>query len=138
MAAELPSHGSTPCEQAASAQPALASPTTSTDDLQTLLPGESRTVTVELGRVSAELLNTPLTLKLLSPMLQEGQSIAFATESPWTADTGELTLAWEISCETDTAELVTPGVVVGTNVDGCGCVCDVDGQFRACGAVDCQ
>jgi hypothetical protein len=115
----------------------LASPVTGTDALQTLLPGESRTVTLDLGRVSVAVLNAPLTLRLSSPMLQAGQTIAFATESPWTADTGELALAWEIGCELEATESFTPGEVVGTTGDGCDCVCDVDGQFRACGAEGC-
>ena len=38
----------------------------------------------------------------------------------------------------DDTDMVPPGTVVGTTAEGCDCLCDVDGLFRACGAEDCQ
>ncbi|HCP46763.1 MAG TPA: hypothetical protein DIU15_12015 [Deltaproteobacteria bacterium] len=117
---------------------ALDGTRTAADDLQTLLPGESRSVTVELGQVSVDVLNAPLSLGLSSPMLLSDQKVALATESPWTQDNGALTLHWELGCETEADEFVSPGEVVSINSDGCICVCDVDGQIRACGQETCQ
>ena len=71
-------------------------------------------------------------------MLQSSQSIVFATESPWTDESGGMGLRWEIGCESDDTDMVLPGTVVGTTAEGCDCLCDVDGLFRACGAEDCQ
>jgi hypothetical protein len=111
---------------------------TGTEDLQTLLPGETRTFTVDFGRVSVDVIHQFLTLRLTSPMLQSGQSIAFASQSLWTADTGEITLSWEIGCKTGSANFAFAGEIVSTNPEGCDCVCDLDGHYRACGAEDCR
>ena len=67
--------------------PSLSDAVESDSDLSTLLPGERRNVTLALGRVGESVLNEPLTLRLDSPMLLEGQGIAFATTTPWS--TGE-------------------------------------------------
>ena len=66
-----------------------------------LLPGEQTTVQVDLGRVQLDLLQAPLVLGLDSPLLQEGQRIRFATETPWSTETDEVVLRFEVDEETD-------------------------------------
>ncbi len=107
-------------------------------DLSTLLPGETQTVTMDLGRVPATLLNAPLTFDLRSDLVQDGQAVRFATETPWTGSNGELVLQWEVGCDHGTGDWSAVGEVTGTDGDGCACVCDVDGRSRACGQDRCD
>jgi len=110
---------------------ALSSAVQDEEDLRTLLPGQSRSLTVDLGRVPVDLLSTPLQIGLVSPMLQSTQQLLLATESPWTEEGGRTGLQWDFGCtaEETTASL---GEVIGLTGEGCDCRCDVDGQFRAC------
>jgi hypothetical protein len=106
------------------------------EDLSTLLPGESRTVTVDLGRVPVGQLSDSIALSLSSTMLQDSQAVRFATESPVTT-TGDLELAWNFTCDPDGVS-VNVGTVVGTTDQGCDCLCDVDRQIRACDGTSCD
>lgn len=115
----------------------LGEPITSGDDLSTLVPGETRTITVDLGRVPVSLLTSEVGVRLASSMLGEGQEVRFATESPWPTDVGDLALAWAFSCVVGGVSY-EPGVVVGTHTDGCDCICDVDGQIRTCDGRACE
>lgn len=112
---------------------ALDAPIVSTEDLKTLLPDDSRTVVFDLGRVSVDVLNQPVRVSLTSDMLLEGQSIAFATETPWDAKDGQTQVAWDMGCQTESGETLLVGQVSGTDSEGCDLFCDVDGQIRACG-----
>jgi hypothetical protein len=96
-----------------------------------------RAVTLDLGRVSAELLNAPISLKLTSPRLQDGQVVAFATTTTWTEEPGELAVVWAVTCEDEDGVSYVPGEVMGEDASGCDCVCDVDRQGRACGEEHC-
>jgi hypothetical protein len=110
---------------------ALTSAVQDDEDLRTLLPGQSRTLTVELGRVPVDLLSTPLKIGLVSPMLQSSQQLLLATESPWTEEGGQTALQWEFGCTAEEAS-ASLGEVIGVTEEGCDCRCDVDGQYRAC------
>jgi hypothetical protein len=116
---------------------ALPEAVVSTEDLNTLLPGTRRTVTVDLGRISVDVLNGPISLDLVSTILQEGQQIALATRTPWSADTGPTRLQWEIRCVTDGLDLEL-GEIASTTEAGCDCTCDVDGLLRTCGGEPCS
>ena len=108
----------------------------STDDLRTLLPGDQRTVSFDLGRVPVSALQAPLRVGLHSDILQPAQTIALATRTPWTEEGGPLMLEWGVVCDTD-AGTIPLGAVAGTTDAGCDCVCDVDGTLRSCGGAPC-
>ena len=103
---------------------ALDGSVVSNEDLKTLMPGDSRAVVFELGRVSVDVLNQPIEVSLTSDMLLEGQSIAFATETPWDAVDGRTQVTWELGCQTESGEPLLVGEVSGTDADGCELVCD--------------
>ena len=114
----------------------LEAPVSAGEDLSTLLPGDSRTVTVALGRVPVGRLSESLELSLSSPMLGEGQAVRFATASP-EVSAGDVALSWTFSCEQGDSA-VELGTVVGVTAQGCDCVCDVDGQLRGCDGEPCE
>jgi len=107
-----------------------------TSDLSTLLPGEQRVVSLDLGRVAVAVLESPLVLGLTSDMLQASQHVAFATDTPWSEPGGPTMLSWDLQCET-TAGLIELGAVERVLESGCECVCDVDGTLRTCGGAPC-
>ena len=108
------------------------------DPLQTLLPGETRSLVFELGRVPVALLNQPIELTLDSDMLLDGQDIAFATVTPWDTETNTTYLGWDLTCEAENGDSIAIGEIYGTDANGCDCRCDVDGKFRACGQAACD
>jgi len=116
---------------------ALDGLTVSEDDLSELLPGDVHAVRVDLGRVSVDVVNGPITLGLESGILQESQSIAFATMTPWSDPAGPTRLRWDLVCETDEG-LIKLGETSGQTSDGCACVCDVDGRLWSCQGVPCE
>ena len=115
----------------------LAQPASSGEDLQTLLPGESRTLSFDLGRVSTELLHQPMRLSFASEMLLPGQEIALVTSTPWDSTDTSTALQWELVCEDDSGGFLAVGAVSGSTAEGCDCRCDVDGVVRACGGEVC-
>jgi hypothetical protein len=117
---------------------ALGSTATSEDDLRSLLPGDSQTVVFDLGRVSVDVLSQPIEVSFSSEMLLDGQQISLATATPWDPSETQTALQWELSCQTEGGETLSVGESSGTNSDGCACVCDVDGQLRACGQDSCE
>jgi hypothetical protein len=108
-----------------------------TDDIRLLLPGQSREVDIELGRVSIELLKEPLHISLDSPMRLDGQQILLATGTPWSEEDGRTALQWEFGCKVGT-EHYPVGEVLGQTAEGCDCRCELDGQFRVCGDQLCE
>jgi hypothetical protein len=114
----------------------LSEPLTSNEISNSLLPGETQTITVDLGRVPVDVMNGPISLALDSPILQDGQEIALATLTPWTESSGPIVLVWEILCDVD-GEVYRPGDVAGQSAQGCACTCDVDGELRGCGGETC-
>jgi hypothetical protein len=115
----------------------LASPAFSAEDLQTLLPGESRTLTFDLGRVSTALLNQPMRLSFVSRMLLDGQQIALATSTPWDPTPTSTAVQWALGCDDGSGGALAVGQVSGRTPGGCDCRCDVDGVVRACGEALC-
>ena len=116
----------------------LDAPVGSEGDLSALLPGESQEVVFELGRVPVDVLNTSTTVSFRSDMLLEGQRIEFATVTPWDGEADGTTLDWGLGCEGDGGELFPVGAAAGVTSEGCTCVCDVDGEIRACGGELCE
>jgi hypothetical protein len=117
--------------------PALEMPTTSGVDLQDLMPGEHRIVTLELGQVPVSMLNEPIELILESPILSEGQMLLMSTNTPWSTSTGPTVLKWEMSC-VDGDKTYALGDIAGTTAEGCECSCDVDGILRSCSGEPCD
>jgi hypothetical protein len=115
----------------------LAAPVSGPSDLQALLPGESTTVALDLGRVSTDVLHQPLRLSLASEMLLPGQEIALATATPWDPTATGTALQWALGCDTDDGASLAVGERAGTTAQGCDCRCDVDGQVRSCDGAAC-
>ena len=115
---------------------ALEASATSEVDLQELMPGDHRLVTIDLGQVPVSILDEPILLTFESPILQEGQRLLMATDTPWSTPTGPTVLQWEMSCD-DGGTTYTLGDIAGPTPEGCDCVCDVDGLLRACGGEPC-
>lgn len=111
------------------ASPHLENDVRNNEDLRSLLPGQSRTVDIHLGRVSIELLKEPIYLRLDSTMLQTGQQILLATGTPWSEEQGATGLQWDFTCEANEVIYVL-GDKLEQTADACDCLCDVDGQFR--------
>jgi len=107
-----------------------------TEDLKTLLPGQSKTLTFSLGRVAVSVVNSPITLRLSSPMLLPDQRVLLATSTPGTAADGETALAWSLGCDVD-GQTVSLGDVAGSVAPDCDCFCDVDGLLRTCDGTLC-
>ncbi len=116
---------------------ALASPIVSTEDLQGLLPGEELTFQVGLGQLPVTALQSPISLQLSSPMLQENQEVLLATSTPWSPTSGPTALSWETGCRLGDVDYQV-GDVQGASSEGCDCTCDVDGVFRTCDGASCE
>ncbi len=114
---------------------ALAEPAVSDADLSTLLPGESRSVEVPLGRIAVDSLDEPFGLKLTSPMLSEAQQVLLSTLTPWTEADGPTAVQWTIQCEAGGHTYDLGQVVEGSGGD---CRCDVDGVVRTFGGDTCS
>jgi hypothetical protein len=108
---------------------ALETPVVTDTDLHTLLPGDSQSITIDLGRVSADIINNPVHLELTSPMLLPSQRITLATTTTDSPDVGATTLLWSFVCEAEGVDHPL-GTTLGTDAHDCPCVCDVDGVFR--------
>jgi len=108
----------------------------STDDLSSLLPGDRRTLRLDLGRVPVAVLDGPLLLSLSSEILQSTQQISLATTTSWSEESGGTALQWIVQCETE-AGVLRLGEVALQLATGCDCVCDVDGTLRTCGGAPC-
>jgi hypothetical protein len=108
---------------------ALDTPVTTETDLHTLLPGDTQTITIDLGRVSIDVINTPVQVELTSPMLLSTQQISLATTTAESAATGPTSLYWDEECEADGVTRPV-GTFLDTDAHDCPCVCDVDGEFR--------
>jgi len=104
----------------------LASPVETYTELHTLLPGETQTITVALGRVSTDVINNPLDIELSSPMLLSSQQITLATTTDASPAAGPTTLQWAITCDGEPL-----GSRTRTDSEGCSCICDVDGLPRS-------
>jgi hypothetical protein len=72
----------------------LGQTATSSASLETLLPGETEDVLIAFEGLPETALREPFALEFHSPILQESQSIAWATETPWTSEEGPLLLQW--------------------------------------------
>jgi hypothetical protein len=116
--------------------PVLDMPVTSEVNLQDLMPGEHRLVTIDLGQVPVRVLNEAVEVTLESPMLQDGQGLLIATDSPWSTPTGAMALQWGVSCN-DGDTTYALGDIAGMTSAGCDCSCDVDGLLRSCGGELC-
>lgn len=66
----------------------------SATSLQGLLPGQTEEILLEFEGIPEAALYEPFALSLDSPILQDSQSIAWATQTPWTAENGPLLLQW--------------------------------------------
>ena len=115
----------------------MESPAASGDDLSTLLPGERRTIEIPLGRIPVERVSEPWTVSLTGPMIQSGQRVQFATETPWTDSDGNTVLQWDPQCMVD-GEAHPVGSMVAVSGHDCECRCDVDGAVRDCGGTICD
>jgi hypothetical protein len=109
----------------------------SSEDLSTLLPGESQSVHLDLGRVSVDALDGPIAVSLTSEILQGTQKVSLGTTTPWSEATGTTLIQWEVACETEAGRLKL-GEVAAKFASGCECVCDVDGVLRTCGGEPCS
>lgn len=89
------------------------------DDLQTLQPGATRSLSVELAGVSPERLSRTYTLSLSSVILLSDQVIRFADQAD---QDGVITIAPDFGCPIEGDELL-----VGDRLGDC--ICDVDGRL---------
>ncbi len=110
---------------------------TSDDDLRTLLPGEERTVVLELGETPQESVAGGLGLRLMSGAVLASQEIRFGTTSPWTDDSSPLQLQWPLTCDTSSGPLALGAIELVEGQD-CPCRCDVDGVARTCSGATCS
>lgn len=116
---------------------ALDEPAVSDVDLSPLLPGDALSVRIDLGRVDAATVGEPMTLRLTSPMLQDGQRMEFATATPWSATEDSTVLQWTVECALGDA-LHPLGATLPFPAHECDCTCDVDGAFRDCDGSVCE
>jgi len=117
--------------------PELETTVVSDIDLSSIQPGDNQMVSLSLGRVSATVLNGPITVTLKSPILQAGQAIALATTTPWPTSDSSTQLRWDLGCD-DAGVSYSIGHVIGSTAEGCDCVCDVDSTFRTCHGEPCS
>ena len=80
--------------------------------------------------------NSPMTLRLSSPILLPDQQILLATTTPSTDTDGETRLSWPVGCTVE-GQTIGLGAVSGAVGPGCACLCDVDGLMRACDGTLC-
>jgi hypothetical protein len=98
------------------------------EDLQTLQPGEKRTLSMEWNDVPADFLSRDFRLSLTAPILFGDQVLRFAD----TQDTvGVLAFSPEFGCQVD-AQWFTVGEQIGE------CYCDVDGGLVDDAGVVCE
>jgi hypothetical protein len=114
----------------------LGAPIVSDEDLRTLLPGETRELVFDLGKVPVNTVNGTFKVHLVSDILQANQQVLLATDTPWTEPNMATGLAWSVGCVVDGQEAML-GEAVGVDPSGCSCVCDVDGKLRNCAGALC-
>jgi len=112
---------------------ALESPAMTYTELHTLLPGETQTINVPMGRVSTAVINNPVHVELSSTMLLPTQQLSLATTSAASPGTGPTTLQWAVTCDDEPL-----GSTARTDAEGCTCTCNVDGQFRSPSGTLCE
>jgi len=98
------------------------------DDLQTLHPGATRSLSVELAGVSPERLSRTYTLSLSSEILLSDQVIRFADQADLE---GVITIEPDFGCPIEGNELL-----VGDRLGYC--ICDVDGRLVSDQAAACD
>ena len=101
-----------------------------------MLPGETRNVVFDLGKVDADSLSGAFNVHLTSDMVLPNQQLNLATVTPWTQEGASTALSWSVGCTVDGQE-VPLGETYEDNAAGCPCVCDVDGVMRHCGGEPC-
>ena len=115
---------------------ALTEPIVSDVTVDDLLPGDSRTVEIDLGTIGVSTLGSPLHVQLTGPMLLADQRVQLATVTPWTEPDGPTGLQWSVACQQG-SETHPLGAVAAWSGQDCECRCDVDGVFRTCDGAIC-
>ena len=107
-----------------------------TEDLSTLLPGETRALTIDLGTIPVTALGEAMTLHLMSDMLLEGQELRLATQTIWDSSEGPTTLSWELGCQVGEVSYAL-GEALESSAGACPCICDLDGMKDPCTGAPC-
>jgi hypothetical protein len=100
-------------------------------NLKDLLPGASQSLDFPLGRVPVSVVNAPLEIQLSSSILLPEQRVLLATTTPLTEEGGYTRIAWPMGCDFE-GQALSMGDGAGEALNGCPCLCDVDGKVRSC------